>query len=82
MGKSKNAYLLIWFSGFFGLGALVHLVRSILQFPLAVGIFEVPVSLSVVLAIVLGGLSIGLLYLGCKPSCCQKDESSSAAKKV
>ena len=61
----------IWFSGFFGLGAFVHLVRFIVRFPLIVGNIEVPLGTSLVLAIVLGGLSAGLLYFGLRRPCCK-----------
>ena len=63
----------VWFSGFFGLGALVHLVRLLLRFPLIVGDFEVPLAMSLVLAIVLGGLSVGLLYVGLRRPCCKEE---------
>ena len=76
MENGKKFCLAIWFSGFFGLGALVHLVRSFLKFPLIVGDFEVPLALSVTLAVVLGALSLVLLYVGCKPSCRRKGETS------
>ena len=62
-----------WFSGFFGLGALVHLGRLILRIPLTVGDFQVPLGLSLALVIVLGGLSLGLLYLGIRRPCCKKE---------
>lgn len=61
----------VWFSGFFGLGALVHLVRLFLRFPLIVGTFEVPLGMSLVLVILLGGLSLGLLYVGLRRPCCK-----------
>ena len=62
----------VWFSGFFALGALVHLMRVILRLSLIVGSFEVPYSLSLFIAIVLGALSIGLLYVGGYKPCCKK----------
>lgn len=62
----------VWFSGFFGLGALVHLVRLFLRFPLIVGNFEVPLAMSLLLVIVLGGLSVGLLYIGLRRPCCRE----------
>ena len=62
----------VWFSGFFGLGALVHLIRLFLRFPLSVGDFEVPLATSLVLVLLLGGLSIGLLYVGLKRPCCRE----------
>jgi len=63
----------VWFSGFFGLGALVHLVRFFLRFPLVVGTFEVPLGLSLLLAVILGTLSLGLLYVGMRRPCCRKE---------
>ena len=61
----------MWLSGFFALGALVHLVRSVIGFELIVGSYAVPVSLSVGLAVVLGILSGVLLFVSIKrPFCC------------
>jgi len=73
MEKNNAAVCLaVWFSGFFGLGAVMHLVRLILQFPVTIGTFEVPLAASGVLVAVFGGLSVGLLILGCKKSCSGK----------
>ena len=58
-----------WFSGFFGLGAFVHLVRLVLQIPLTVGTWTVPLWASGALAIVLGSFSVGLLILAVKKPC-------------
>ena len=61
----------MWFSGFFALGALVHLIRSVIGFDLIVGSHAVPVSLSIALAVVLGTLSVALLFISLKrPFCC------------
>ncbi len=79
MGSSGKGCAPIWFSGFFGLGAIMHLVRSVLKFPLVVNNFEVPLSLSLTLAVVLGALSLVLLYVGCRPACCRKEETSGKA---
>lgn len=76
MVNEKKSCVAIWFSGFFALGAVMHLVRSIVRFPLVVGTFEVPISLSVVLAVVLGVLSLSLLCLACRKSCCEKHGNS------
>ena len=62
----------IWFSGFFGFGAFVHLVRLILKFPVTIGSFAVPLRMSLMAAVVLGALSVVLLILGCKKPCCDK----------
>ena len=74
MGNDKKLCLATWFSGFFGLGALLHLVRSIVKFPLVVNNYDVPVSISMILALVLGALSLTLLYVSCKKPCCEKKE--------
>ena len=64
----------VWFSGFFGLGTLVHLLRLIFKVPITIGTWVVPLGLSGVLVIVLGALSVGLLYAGCKRPCCASKE--------
>lgn len=63
----------IWLSGFFALGAIVHVVRLLFRFSLIVGGYEIPLGVSALVAVVLGGLSIGLLILGCKKPCCSKE---------
>lgn len=70
MKQSISSPATLWFSGFFGLGFVVHLLRLVFQVPLTVGDQIVPMSTSVFVAIVFGGLSAGLLYMGCKKSCC------------
>lgn len=75
MEKGSKLCLPIWFSGFFGLGALMHLARLILRFPLVIGDFEVPIGLSLAIAVIFGAISIGLLWLACKPSCCASGET-------
>ena len=63
----------VWFSGFFGLGTLVHLLRLLFQVPVNIGGWQVPLSVSGILVLVLGGLSAGLLYVGCRrPGCSTK----------
>jgi hypothetical protein len=64
----------VWFSGFFGLGALVHLVRFLLGIELVVAGFSVPMKMSLLVAVIFGAFSIGLLVLGCRKSCCAKGE--------
>lgn len=60
----------IWFSGFLGCGAFVHLVRLLFRLPLTVGSFEVPLGFSALIVVFFGILSGALLYLGCKKPCC------------
>ncbi len=62
----------MWLSGFFGLGAVIHLVRSVFGFGLVVAGRDIPVGTSVVLALVLGLLSVGLFVVSLKRPCDQK----------
>ena len=59
----------LWFSGFFGLGAVVHLVRLITGFSVVIAGRAVPVSFSGAAVLVFGALSIGLLVLSLKRPC-------------
>ena len=68
MEKSKFCPAL-WFSGFFGLGALAHLVRSVLGFSVVIAGREIPVSWSVVIAALFGIISAGLLGVSIKKPC-------------
>ncbi len=65
MGEGvKGSLTAVWFSGFFGLAALVHLVRFLFQVPLVVGGRSVPMAVSVIVAFVAGVLSLRLLSVG------------------
>ena len=67
MEKKRSAFCLaIWFSGFFCLGAVVHMARLLLRVPVAIGTWNVPLRFSAVLVIFFGTLSAWLLYSGCK----------------
>ena len=70
----------VWLSGFFGLGALVHLVRWMLGFSLIVAGHEVPVKASALLFAVLGTLSAGALFLGLKRPCCESKKGCEKSK--
>ncbi len=59
----------LWLSGFFALGAVVHLVRLLFRASLVVGGYEVSFGLSTILVLVLGGLSIGAAILSLKRPC-------------
>ncbi len=59
----------MWLSGFFGLGAIVHLVRAAMGFSVVIAGREIPVTVSAVVAGVLGALSIGLLVVSLKRPC-------------
>lgn len=63
----------LWFSGFFGLGALGHLVRLLVGFPVTIGTWQVPLRFSALAAVVFGALSLGLLYVACRRPCCAKE---------
>lgn len=71
-GEKPNFCPATWFSGFFGLGALVHLVRLLLRFPLVVNNYEVSLATSGVLVVVLGALSLTLLWVSLKRPCCKE----------
>ncbi len=79
-GKTKFCPAL-WFSGFFGLGAIAHLVRAVTGFSLVVAGREIPVSFSAAIALVFGALSAALLILSVKRPCeGEKDKGSSCCK--
>ena len=69
MEKSRFCPM-IWLSGFFALGALAHLLRSILGVTLVVAGHEVPRTVSVAIFVIFGALSIGALFLGSQKPCC------------
>ena len=69
----------VWFSGFFGLGAVVHLIRLLLHVPVRIGTFDVPLTASVILVLVFGGLSAGLLYLAMRRPFCEEKGSCGGA---
>ena len=68
MEKSKFCPAL-WFSGFFGLGALVHLIRLVTGFSVVIAGREIPIAFSAVAALVFGVLSVGLLIVSIKRPC-------------
>ena len=70
MKKEKAKFCpAMWFSGFFGLGAIVHLVRLIAGFSLSVGGQEIPLAASGLVALICGVLSAGLLVVSLKRPC-------------
>ena len=71
----------LWFSGFFGLGAVLHLIRLITGFSVVIAGHEIPVSFSGVAVAVFGALSVGLLVLSLKRPCeTGKSKSSGCCK--
>ncbi len=70
----------LWFSGFFALGALVHLARSIFGFSLIVAGHEIPLIASVLLGLVLGVLSVALFFIALKAPCKGKQSGGEKVK--
>ena len=70
----------MWLSGFFGVGALIHLVRLIAGFSLVVAGREISLAMSGAIALVFGILSAGLLVLSLKRPCETKKEGGSCCK--
>ena len=68
--NDRSALVAIWFSGFFGLGTLVHLIRLILRVPVTLGTWAVPLKVSAALVVVFGFLSFWMLRAGRGKSCC------------
>lgn len=73
MEEKKKFCPALWFSGFFCLGFVVHLVRFILKASVVVNGRDIPVSLSGWLFVVFGVLSAVTLWVGLKKPCCKKD---------
>lgn len=70
MEKNKTKFCpAMWFSGFFGLGTLVHLVRLITGFSLVIADHPISRSFSGVAAFVFGILSGVLLIVSLKRPC-------------
>ena len=59
----------MWLSGFFALGALVHLARFLLRFGLVVAGHEIPVSMSGILGLSLAAVSIVFLVISLRKPC-------------
>ncbi|MBI3313560.1 MAG: hypothetical protein HYZ83_04950 [Candidatus Omnitrophica bacterium] len=71
----------MWFSGFFGLGAVMHLIRLLGGFSVVIAGREIPLGLSGVAVLVFGILSVGLLLISLKKPCEMKKDSGSACCK-
>ncbi len=59
-----------WFSGFFALPALVHLVRLVTKTQVQIGDWIVPMSFSIGTMVVAGVLSLVLCKTACKACAC------------
>ena len=79
-GKAKFCPAM-WFSGFFALGAVVHVVRLIAGFSIVVAGREIPLAASGIAVLAFGVLSAGLLILSLKRPCETKKEGSSVCCK-
>ena len=71
----------MWLSGFFALGAIVHLARFFAGFSLVVAGREIPLTVSGVVALAFGVLSAGLLILSLKRPCETKKEGAAGCCK-
>lgn len=80
MSAKKSFCPAMWLSGFFGLGAVMHLVRFIARFDLVVNGKEISLPISGVLALVLGIVSVGLLIVSLKKPCDAGKEAASCCK--
>ncbi len=70
MEKMKSKFCpAMWFSGFFGLGALVHLMRYLFGFGLIVNGHAISLRVSGIFALVAGILSVSLLIVSLKKPC-------------
>lgn len=70
----------MWLSGFFALGAVVHLVRFLFQISLTVGGHEIPLTVSFVLGLVLGAFSLALGIAGLKRPCEKNQKMGTCCK--
>ena len=71
----------MWFSGFFGLGAVAHFVRLMTGFSVVIAGREIPFAASGIAVLVFGILSVGLLIVSLKRPCETKREGASACCK-
>ena len=70
MEKMKTKFCpAMWFSGFFALGSLVHLIRYIFGFGLIVNGHAISLQMSGLIALVAGILSVGLFIASLKRPC-------------
>ena len=69
MNDNKKFCPAMWMSCFFGLGFVVHLLRLIVGVPVTIGETSIPMVASVVIVVVFGLLSAGLLALSLKRPC-------------
>ena len=67
----------MWFSGFFALGAVVHLIRLIAGLSVVIAGREIPLAFSGIALLIFGILSAGLLILSLKRPCETKKEGAS-----
>ncbi len=71
----------MWLSGFFGLGAIVHLVRLVAGFSVVIAGHEISRVVSGGVVAVFGTLSVGLFVLSMKRPCENGKEGSSICGK-
>jgi hypothetical protein len=66
-----------WVSGFFGIAGLLHVVRFFFRVPLRVGMYDVPLIVSVCVGVMFLVISAGLLWIEAKreqTKCCAAGE--------
>ena len=71
----------MWLSGFFALGALVHLIRYLLHFSLTVNGYEVPLTASFGVAVLFGAFALVFGAAGMKRPCEKNQKSGSCGCK-
>ena len=64
---SKRFCFATWLSGFFAFGALIHLIRLIFKFSMVINNISISLSVSAIIAVVLGMLSGVFLGLSFRP---------------
>lgn len=81
MEKDKPKFCpAIWFSGFFALGAIMHLIRLLLGFSVVIAGREIPLTVSAAMVVIFGILSIGLAMMGLKKPCEDKNGPNPCCK--
>jgi hypothetical protein len=76
--KTENRFCVAtWISGFFAAGMLVHFARLVMGWSVSVNGKEISLMTSLMVVIVAGVVSVGLLWLSVKKPCCKTGEKCS-----
>ena len=82
MGTMKTKFCpAMWLSGFFGLGALIHLIRLVMGFSVVIAGHEIPKTASGLAVLIFGTLSVGLFTISLKRPCESGESGSSTCCK-